>query len=247
MHASDYVSGQVNPHVDKSITNVLSLSFDWLIRVIELWFELTSTSKLTSSPSRKTIVQTRPFLMGSACWCFPIEWILPFELSKLGRNFEFGWWWLASSVNAVAEVFVCRRLKKRMNRAAAINQVPWTSESDVNIIKTIIILKKQNRQRNDVIIESTRRSSTACATPQTECIVHRSIIRGEGERETTTTATEKKERNARRLYNDGRGTVERRERERIERVRYEATDANLTRDNTSYQKRERDVYRWWGV
>ena len=244
MHASDYVSGQVNPHVDKSITNVLCL--DWPIRVMKHWFELTSTSKLTSSPSRKTIVQTRPFLIGGACWCFPIEWILPFELSKLGRNFEFGWW-LASSFNAVDEFLVCRRLKKRMNRAAAINQVPCTNGSDVSIIKTIIILKKQKKQGNDVIIESTRRSSTTRATTQTECIVHRSIIRGEGERKSRRRRRRRRRRRKTRdaCIDDGRGTARGAREDRTNEVRSNGCQPNEPQHILS--ERERDVYRWWGV
>ncbi len=91
--------------------------------------KLTSTSKLTSSPSRKTIVQTRPFLIGIDWWCLLIEWIFPLEFNKLGRNLEFeeGGGGGFSSFKVVAWCFPWRRLKKRINRAAAMNDVPCTN------------------------------------------------------------------------------------------------------------------------
>lgn len=175
----DNASVQVNTnrYGDQSFPSVLFLfsaySADAIVNKAKL---LTSTSKFTSSPSRKTTVHTRPFLIGILPWFLLIEWILPFEFKRWGRNFELLGWGV-SSFNAVAWCFAWRRLKKRIKRAAAMNYLACNIDIDGDIPIAMVIFKRKGT--NDVIIESTRRSSTTRATAQSKCFVHRSIRHGQ--------------------------------------------------------------------
>ena len=85
---------------------------------------LTSTSKLTCSPSRNITVQMRPCLTGGDGW---------------GRTIEgdLSWTGVLSSVNWVAaDGFVWRRLKKRMSRDVAMNHLPGPLNEPTSFIDT---------------------------------------------------------------------------------------------------------------
>lgn len=110
---------------------------------------LTSTSKFTSSPSRKTTVQTRPFLIGGLPWCLLIEWIFPFEFNKCGRNFGLWWGGEFSSFKAFAWCFAWRRLKKRINRAAAIDYCRSPVELNIQIGITMIIFNRERENESE--------------------------------------------------------------------------------------------------
>lgn len=141
-------------------------------------------------------------------WCLLIECIFPLEFNRLGRNFPLLWWLLLllSSFSAVGWFFAWRRLKNRMNRAAAIGDLLFRYSNRkfhfnnyVNLEIESKVIRNSKTKSNHKLYDTQLNDVYNCI--DRICVVHRSVIREQ----------ERRIKNEKHLYDDGRSTTKRKE------------------------------------